>query len=218
MGGAVESRGPSNLDHLPDLGNQSEATMKVPSAIVAMVLLLIASDVVDAQTPAADTSVQLNTRQKYVLGAHFSSNQVTCSGAVQLSGYVIDAEAQWTRTGNNGAQTATTGGAFNAGTGLFTPPYNGFYQICMAGRVRENAHGDLTIRVDGSQVCATGTILPSRVSNSGSGWSSHQICCNQKLTTSSAVTFWLESTGSNDCVMETTWWYTRVDIHMLLNT
>jgi len=106
-------------------------------------------------------------------------------------------------------QTAVT---FNTGTGTFTAPAEGWYNICASMRFKQGGNSnDVTIKKNGAVIAAFGNAVDY-------DWRSTGTCTVQKLAANDQITVVHESTGGSDCIQETGWLYGRFLVNMIANS
>jgi len=106
-------------------------------------------------------------------------------------------------------QTAVT---FNTGTGTFTAPAEGWYNICASMRFKQGGNSnDVTIKKNGAVIAAFGNAVDW-------DWRSTGTCTVQKLAANDQITVHHESGGGSDCIEETGWLYGRFLVNMIANS
>jgi len=106
-------------------------------------------------------------------------------------------------------QTAVT---FNTGTGTFTAPAAGWYNICASFRFKKSGNSnDVTIKKNGAVIGAFGNAVDW-------DWRSSGTCLIQSLAVNDQITVVHESTGGSDCIEETGWYYGRFLVNMIANS
>ncbi|XP_023326670.1 uncharacterized protein LOC111700088 [Eurytemora carolleeae] len=100
---------------------------------------------------------------------------------------------------------------FNTGTGTFTAPAAGWYNICTSFRFQNSGtSNDVTIKKNGVVVGALGNAVEL-------DWRSTGTCIVQSLAANDQITVHHESGGSGDCIQETGWLYGRFLVNMIAN-
>ncbi len=110
---------------------------------------------------------------------------------------------------------ATLGGYFNVGTGTFFAPVDGVYYLSGYARCETSAC-DITLRLNGgTQVCGWGTDMVERINNNNDfsgNWYSTGCATVERLTLNQQISMWYESGESNDCMQDTTFHYTHLNV------
>lgn len=173
-----------------------------------------------AQTPTTVQSNGKDSRADYILNAAMTNGSVNC-GPSQIinNGWVIETEAYFNHNGL-GVNTFinSTGGYFNASSGIFTAPLTGFYHVSFSMRV-ETGSGDVTLRKNGAtRLAGLGTDLIERLgdfSNLDAFWSTHSTSKNVYLQTGDTLSLWHESGQFSDCTSDTNFKYNQFNVHLI---
>merc|ERR1712126_42017 len=128
----------------------------------------------------------------------------TKCGPQTITGWTRNVD--WTRVGTTVTNPATT---FNTGTGLMTPPKNGWYHICAYSRFQNSGNAvEMCLRKGTTRIACYGNAVQF-------DWRSTGVCTNQVLSTTDSVSLSLESGGGSDCVQETGWLYNRISMQLI---
>merc|ERR1711874_55849 len=90
--------------------------------------------------------------------------------------------------------------------GIYTTPLRGLYQCCASFRCRQGGVCDFTINRNNNVFGAFGT---RGTGHSGHEWESHEQCVISRCQAGVEWKVNMESGGSNDCIEETQWKYSR---------
>jgi len=108
--------------------------------------------------------------------------------------------------------TEQTAATFNTGSGTFTAPAEGWYNICASLRFKKGGNSnDVTLKKNGNVIAAFGNAIDW-------DWRSTGTCTVQKLAANDQITLVHESTGGSDCIQETGWLYGRFLVNMVANS
>jgi hypothetical protein len=96
--------------------------------------------------------------------------------------------------------------------GIFTAPVAGYYNICGFFRFRNSGNAnDVSIYKGTARVASFGDAI-------GNDWRSTGTCTIQSLAAADQIKMRQESTGGNDCIEETGWFYARFSVYLIINS
>eukprot|EP00095_Tigriopus_kingsejongensis_P010774 maker-scaffold1742_size29367-snap-gene-0.4 protein:Tk10774 transcript:maker-scaffold1742_size29367-snap-gene-0.4-mRNA-1 annotation:"PREDICTED: uncharacterized protein K02A2.6-like" len=110
---------------------------------------------------------------------------------------------------------------FNPTTGIFTPPFRGYFHVCASFRIKKGSHGDFIIVKGTSSATvetttdiqgAFGSVCPVTCD-----WSSHQQCVLIRGGPDTPIAVRLMSGGAADCEETTEWRYAKFDIFSVVS-
>jgi len=166
-------------------------------------------------TKMAAASTQLNTLQRSVRSALTNTDAGSVFDATLSAGTKCGAQTITGWTVNLDQKMAYADTSFSAGsqltasTGRFVPAVRGYYKICAYFRFRNTGNSnDVTIRKNGAVVAAFGSAIEN-------DWRSTGTCVTVTLGTTDYVDVHQYSGGSNDCIEETGWYYSRFMGHLI---
>jgi len=162
-------------------------------------------DMMDQLATNRHTWSATSTDKVLVVDAYLGSGD-KC-GAQTISGWTSNLDIYYAGSTTT-EQAATT---FNTGTGTFTTPAAGWYNICASFRFRQGGNAnDVTIKKNGAVIGAFGNAVDW-------DWRSAGTCLIQNLAANDQITVVHESTGGSDCIEETGWYYGRFLVNMIAN-
>lgn len=202
--------------------------MKLSRKISGLAIALLTSSFyANAQIPTTTFSSFNDGKIAYILSASLENGSMNCGpGQAITNGWKVDTEALFDHTGvNNNNQVASTGGHFNAGTGTFTAPVDGYYHVDVSMRIERQA-GDITLRLNNVAIAGFGTDLVERLEDltgnnlgpTGPYWSSHSVAKNVYMTTGQTLHMVYESGQSNDCSYDTSFHYGQFNVNLIRAT
>jgi len=108
-----------------------------------------------------------------------------------------------------GTATQQTGASFISVTGNYITPIAGWYNICGFLRFKKGGNAvDVNIFAGGASLASFGDAV-------GDDWRSTGTCFIAELGLGAAVYLQAQSTGGEDCVEETGWFYTRLTAYLI---
>merc|ERR1712179_34322 len=139
-----------------------------------------------------------------VFDATLSSGSTKC-GAQTITGWTVNLDQKMAYADT----TFSAGSQLTASTGRFVPAVRGYYKICAYFRFRNTGNSnDVTIRKNGNVIAAFGNAIQN-------DWRSTGTCVTTTLATTDYVDVHQYSGGSNDCIEETGWYYSRFMGHLI---
>merc|ERR1712025_996302 len=209
------------------MGNEVVSVLLAVETIMIIFLVLfslISSSEAQNTVSALDAQVDTNAASVAGLQTRMVSLQRTTQGADLEPVVAVDATLS-SGTTKCGPQTITgwtenidyyritaglqTSSQFNPSTGIFIAPKLGYYKICSSARFQKGGNSvDMTLLKDGSVIAAYGNALQT-------DWRTTGVCTIQLLTTTNQISLRLQSGGTNDCVQETVYMYSRLSIHFI---
>jgi len=108
-----------------------------------------------------------------------------------------------------GVTTDSTNTYVGTGSGTYTAPLNGYYNICAFLRFKKGGNAvDVTVVAAGATVAGFGDAVDG-------DWRSTGTCLIRFLSAGNTVYIKNNSGGSSDCVEETNWRYGRLAVYMV---
>merc|ERR1712212_265661 len=140
--------------------------------------------------------------------ARLPDNSNKCGPQKPITGWTEDIADRWWSGGTRGATDI-----FNPGTGIFSTPLRGIYQCCASFRCKQGGVCDFTIRRNantGNGDVVLGAFGTRGTGHGGHEWETHEGCVIDRVG-NNPVDFkvYMESGGSNDCIEDTRWIYSR---------
>merc|ERR1711970_647181 len=152
-----------------------------------------------------DRSTAATTADTFAIGDMYLTGYSNRCGPQTITGWTNSLDIYYTTT----AVVDSTNVYVSTGSGTYTAPVTGYYNICAFLRFKRggNAVG-VTVVAGGSTVAGFGDAV-------GGDWRSTGTCLIRKLTAGNTVYIRNNSGGSSDCVEETNWRYGRLAVYMV---
>merc|ERR1711970_1203771 len=155
-----------------------------------------AVDLPKDRSTAADT---------FAIGDMYLTGYSNRCGPQTITGWTSSLDIYYTTT----AVVDSTNVYVSTGSGTYTAPVTGYYNICAFLRFKRGGNAvDVTVVAGGSTVAGFGDAVDG-------DWRSTGTCLIRKLTAGNTVYIRNNSGGSSDCVEETNWRYGRLAVYMV---
>jgi len=158
----------------------------------------------EVQAPE-DRSTAATAADIIAVGDMYLTGYTTKCGPQTISGWTSQLDIYY--AAGSAADSATT--YTNTGSGTYTAPVNGYYNICSFLRFKKGGNAvDVTVVAGGSTVAGFGDAVDA-------DWRSTGTCLIRELTAGQTVYIRNNSGGSSDCVEETAWRYGRLAVYLI---
>merc|ERR1712168_1195639 len=152
-----------------------------------------------------DRSTAATTADTFAIGDMYLTGYSTRCGPQTITGWTNSLDIYYTTA----ATTDSANVYVSTGSGTYTAPVTGYYNICAFLRFKRGGNAvDVTVVAGGSTVAGFGDAVDG-------DWRSTGTCLIRKLTAGNTVYIRNNSGGSSDCVEETNWRYGRLAVYMV---
>jgi len=152
-----------------------------------------------------DRSTAATTADTFAIGDMYLTGYSNRCGPQTITGWTSSLDIYYTTT----AVVDSTNVYVSTGSGTYTAPVTGYYNICAFLRFKRGGNAvDVTVVAGGSTVAGFGDAVDG-------DWRSTGTCLIRKLTAGNTVYIRNNSGGSSDCVEETNWRYGRLAVYMV---
>eukprot|EP00090_Calanus_glacialis_P007943 TRINITY_DN1632_c0_g1_i2.p1 TRINITY_DN1632_c0_g1~~TRINITY_DN1632_c0_g1_i2.p1 ORF type:complete len:255 (-),score=59.40 TRINITY_DN1632_c0_g1_i2:110-874(-) len=152
-----------------------------------------------------DRSTAATTANTFAIGDMYLSGYSTKCGPQTITGWTNSLDIYYSTT----VATDSTTTYVSTGSGTYTAPVNGYYNICAFLRFKKGGNAvDVTVYAGGSVVAGFGDAVDA-------DWRSTGTCIIRLLTAGNTVYIRNNSGGGSDCVEETAWRYGRLGVYMV---
>jgi len=152
-----------------------------------------------------DRSTAATTADTFAIGDMYLSGYTTKCGPQTITGWTNSLDIYYSTT----AVADSTNTYVSTGSGTYTAPVNGYYNICAFLRFKKGGNAvDVTVYAGGSVVAGFGDAVDQ-------DWRSTGTCIIRLLTAGQTVYIRNNSGGGSDCVEETAWRYGRLGVYMV---
>merc|ERR1711942_166609 len=161
--------------------------------------------VVQALHSPKDRSTAATKTDTFAIGDMYLTGYSTKCGPQTITGWTNSLDIYYTTT----ADTDSANVYVSTGSGTYTAPVTGYYNICAFLRFKRGGNAvDVTVVAGGQTVAGFGDAVDG-------DWRSTGTCLIRKLTAGNTVYIRNNSGGSSDCVEETNWRYGRLAVYMV---
>merc|ERR1712050_693561 len=141
----------------------------------------------------------------FAIGDMYLTGYSTRCGPQTITGWTNSLDIYYTTA----ATTDSANVYVSTGSGTYTAPVTGYYNICAFLRFKRGGNAvDVTVVAGGSTVAGFGDAVDG-------DWRSTGTCLIRRLTAGQTVYIRNNSGGSSDCVEETRWRYGRLAVYMV---
>eukprot|EP00091_Calanus_sinicus_P017989 TRINITY_DN3962_c0_g1_i7.p1 TRINITY_DN3962_c0_g1~~TRINITY_DN3962_c0_g1_i7.p1 ORF type:complete len:243 (-),score=82.88 TRINITY_DN3962_c0_g1_i7:120-848(-) len=152
-----------------------------------------------------DRSTAATTADTFSIGDMYLSGYTTKCGPQTITGWTNSLDIYYSTT----AVADSTNTYVSTGSGTYTAPVNGYYNICAFLRFKKGGNAvDVTVYAGGSVVAGFGDAVDQ-------DWRSTGTCIIRLLSAGNTVYIRNNSGGGSDCVEETAWRYGRLGVYMV---
>merc|ERR1711892_883906 len=152
-----------------------------------------------------DRSSAATTTDIFAIGDMYLSGYSTKCGPQTITGWTSSLDIYYSKT----ATTDSTSTYVSTGSGTYTAPEAGYYNICAFLRFKKGGNAvDVTVYAGGSVVAGFGDAVDG-------DWRSTGTCVIRLLAAGNTVYIRNNSGGGSDCVEETAWRYGRLGVYMV---
>jgi len=152
-----------------------------------------------------DRSTAATTADTFAIGDMYLTGYSNRCGPQTITGWTNALDIYYSTT----ADTDSTNVYVSTGSGTYTAPVTGYYNICAFLRFKKGGNAvDVTVVAGGATVAGFGDAVDG-------DWRSTGTCLIRKLTAGNTVYIRNNSGGSSDCVEETNWRYGRLAVYMV---
>jgi len=164
-----------------------------------------------------DRSTAATATDTFSIGDMYLTGYSTKCGPQTITGwtnqldiyYCADANVATTCVAPHTNNADSTTSYVNTGSGTYTAPATGYYNICASLRFKRGGNAvDVTVYAGGSVVAGFGDAVDG-------DWRSTGTCFIRLLTAGNTVYLRNNSGGSSDCVEETQWRYGHLSVYMI---
>jgi len=160
---------------------------------------------VQALDTPEDRSTAATKTDTFAIGDMYLTGYSNRCGPQTITGWTNALDIYYSTT----ADTDSTNVYVGTGSGTYTAPVTGYYNICAFLRFKRGGNAvDVTVVAGGSTVAGFGDAVDG-------DWRSTGTCLIRKLTAGNTVYIRNNSGGSSDCVEETNWRYGRLAVYMV---
>jgi len=144
----------------------------------------------------------------FAIGDMYLTGYTTKCGPQTITGWANSLDIYY-----DAGQTADSTNVYvNSGSGTYTIPEDGLFNICAFLRFKKGGNAvDVTVYAGGSVVAGFGDAVDG-------DWRSTGTCLIRQMTAGQTVYIRNNSGGSSDCVEETSWRYGRLAVYMVAPT
>jgi len=166
-------------------------------------------DGLDSERKAAEPSLRTTgseTADVIVVNDNTINGYSTNCNNGAITGWTNLVDQYYSSTSTSDSTTAQ----INTGTGIFTAPAAGFYNICFSFRfLKGGDNTDITLRHSGTRVAAIGDAL-------GDDWRSTGTCLIREMAANDQLQLFQETpSGNGNCIEETGWFYSRFSVYLI---
>jgi len=152
-----------------------------------------------------DRSTAATAADIVAVGDMYLSGYTTKCGPQTITGWTSQLDIYY--AAGSAADSTTTYAI--TGSGTYTAPVNGYYNICSFLRFKKGGNAvDVTVIVGGVTVAGFGDAVDG-------DWRSTGTCLIRELTAGQTVYIRNNSGGGSDCVEETAWRYGRLAVYLI---
>lgn len=191
-------------------------------SLAALLVLMPAAALSQFTIPGTlDIAMDDNTRVRAAFSARLTDGTRVCGPSKVVTGTwtpIINMYLRYgTRAERSRGNILRPGQAMTFSNGVLTLPHRGVWALGHSCRCDQQAC-DMYMEINGTPVSAAGTDLVERTENRvGAGWASKSVSTVEFVEANAQVQIRFDSGQSDDCLLETSFWYCHLWAWLIMN-